>query len=469
MVKNPLSRPVSETVPEATPLALLEFQSPTAAVIATPMPAMGRGINWFASTMVLSIVAAAGFIPVDMLVSAPGDLVAAAPDMIVQAFSANDVTSIVRSIAVRPGQLVRKGQDLARLDPTYARADLTALTAHEQSYAAQVAQLQAQEDGKPYRPDPANPASALQLQTYRQQIGQYNFTMQGYDAKINELRTEIGGFNAQAAYYQQRLGVASEIESMRHELQDLHVGSKLNTLSATDDRVNMQAELASAISSAAANERELASQQAQRDGFDAQWKAQISQQLAQAINNLEQAQQALAKAQLNEREVELTAPRDAIVQSIAPISVGSVLQAGATLMTLTPTDARLSVEADVSGTDSGFVRVGNQVTIKFETLPFLRYGTAKGTVRSISPESFNPLDTQAPLASGTPLPGAPQALYYRVQISLDQVQLHDPPPGFRLVPGMPLEADVKVGTRTVLGYFLQRIMPVISGSMHEPG
>jgi hemolysin D len=157
------------------------------------------------------------------------------------------------------------------------------------------------------------------------------------------------------------------------------------------------------------------------------------------------------------------------VQSIAPISVGSVLQAGATLMTLTPTDARLSVEADVSGADSGFVRVGDPVTIKFDTLPFLRYGSAKGTVRSVSPESFNPLDTEAPLATGTPLPGAPQALYYRVQISLDRVQLHNPPQGFHLVPGMPLEADVKVGTRTVLSYFLQHIMPVISGSMHEPG
>jgi hemolysin D len=468
MVKNPLSRPVREAAPEATPMALLEFQSPTAAVLATPMPAMGRSINWCVSATVLSIIAAAGFIPVDMLVSAPGDLVATAPDTIVQAFSANDVTSIVRSIAVRPGQLVRKGQVLAKLDPTYAHADLTSLTAQEQSYAAEVAQLQAQEDGKTYVPDPANPAAALQLQTYRQQVGQYDFTMRGYDAKISELRTDIEGFNAQAAYYQKRLGIASEIETMRHELQNLQVGSKLDTLSATDDRVNMQAELASAVSSAMADERELASQQAQRDSFDAQWRAQISQQLAQAINSLEQAQQALAKAQLNEREIDLAAPRDAIVQSIAPISVGSVLQAGATLMTLTPTDARLSVEADVSGADSGFVRVGDPVTIKLDTLPFLRYGTAKGTVRSISPESFNPLDTQAPLATGTPLPGAPQTLYYRVSISLDRVQLHDPPQGFRLVPGMPLEADVKVGTRTVLSYFLQRIMPVVSGSMHEP-
>jgi HlyD family secretion protein len=468
MLNNPFSRRVPDPAPEPVPLALLEFQSPTAAIIATKLPLMARSINWCVSALVLSMLTASGFMPVDMLVSAPGALVAASPDMIVQAFGTTGVTSIVRSIEVRPGELVRAGQLLARLDPTYARADLTALTAQAQSYAAQVAQLQAQEDGKPYLPDPANPASALQLQTYRQQMGQYSFTMQGYDAKISELRTQIDGFNAQAAYYEQRLGIASNIETMRHDLQNLQVGSKLDTLGAVDQRVNMQAELASAVSSAAADEREIASQQAQRDSFEQQWKAQISQQLVQALDSLAQAKQALAKAQLNEREVDLTASREAIVQSIAPISVGSVLQSGQTLMTLTPTDAKLNVAANVNGTESGFVRVGDEVTIKFSTLPFLRYGTAKGTVRSISPESFNPLDTQAPLASGTPLPGAPQALYYRVQISLDRMQLHAPPPGFRLVPGMPVEADMKVGTRTVLGYFLQRIMPVVSGSLHEP-
>ncbi len=89
-------------------------------------------------------------------------------------------------------------------------------------------------------------------------------------------------------------------------------------------------------------------------------------------------------------------------------------------------------------------------------------------VTSISPESFNPLDQQAVLTNGPPLPGGPQTLYYKAQISLDVLNLHNTPPGFRLVPGMPLDADMKVGTRTILGYFMQRILPVAYNSMHEP-
>jgi hemolysin D len=129
MLKNPFSRRANSAAPEAVPQVLLEFQSPTAAIIATPLPVMGRAINWCISATVLSTLAATAFIPVDMIVSAHGDLSAAAPDTMVQAFSGDAVTTIVRSIDVRPGALVHKGQLLATLDPTYARADLTSLTA----------------------------------------------------------------------------------------------------------------------------------------------------------------------------------------------------------------------------------------------------------------------------------------------------------------------------------------------------
>jgi hemolysin D len=46
--------------------------------------------------------------------------------------------------------------------------------------------------------------------------------------------------------------------------------------------------------------------------------------------------------------------------------------------------------------------------------------------------------------------------------------LHDVPAGFRVTPGMPVTADIKVGKRTVLSYLLGRIMPLASEGMREP-
>ncbi|HQT45853.1 MAG: hypothetical protein B7X08_05590 [Acidocella sp. 20-63-7] len=459
------SRQAASLDEDALPLAVLEFQSPTAAIIATRLPPMAGYINWFVSALVLSVLVIISFMHVDRIVSGTGVLESTAPDSSIQAFSA---TSIVQSINVHPGDIVTKGQVLATLNPTYATADLKSLTAQEQDYSAEVARLQAQEDGTPYTGDPANPASALQVQTYNQQLGQYDFTNQDYAQKINQLQTEIQGYNAQAAYYRQRLGIANNVETMRKNLQQLEVGSKLDTLAATDDRVNIQAELTGAISAAASDERQVASQQAERDSFDQQWKATVSQQLLDATNSLAQSRQDLTKAKLNNDLVALTAPEDAIVQSVAQISPGSVLAAGQTLMQLAPVDAPLTVEADISAEESGYVHVGDSVVVKFATLPYLQFGSAKGTVVSVSPESFNPLDQQAAQVNGAPLPGGPQSLYYKAEISLDVLNLHNTPPGFRLVPGMPLEADMKVGTRTIMSYFTQRIMPVAYNSLHEP-
>jgi HlyD family secretion protein len=445
---------------EPLPLAVLEFQSPTAAMLATQVPLFARHSNLIITLMVFIALGLSGVMQVDKIISAQGKLVSSAPTVVVQPF----VTSIVQSINVSEGQIVHKGDVLATLNPTYASADLTALTQQQQAYSAQVAELQAQEDGTPYVPDPSNPASVLQEQTYEQMTGEYKFTMSDYAQKISALQTNIQGYEDQAKYYQQRLSIASNVEDMRTKLQQLQVGSKLDTLAATDDRVNIQANLASALSSAAASQRDLAAQIAERDSFDQQWKSTISQQLATAINNLAQAEQSLAKDKLNNQLVKLIAPRDAIVLSVGKVSVGSVMQSGEMLMQLVPIDAPFAVEADIQGTDSAYVHPGDKVNVKFASLPFLQYGQAEGIVQTISPDSFNPQDQ----SSAPDVPGAAQTLYYRATISIEELNLHNTPPGFRLVPGMPLEADVRVGTRTILQYFTRRILPIAYESLHEP-
>ena len=151
--------------------------------------------------------------------------------------------------------------------------------------------------------------------------------------------------------------------------------------------------------------------------------------------------------------------------SVARVSVGSVLQSGAELITLVPTDAKLEVEAEVQGRDMGFVRQGQPVTIKFDALPFSRYGTAEGTVRALSPASFT--NRTDPEASSLPRVGDTDP-YYRIRVSIDHMNLHDVPGSFHLMSGMPVVADVKVGRRTVLDYLLVRVLTPLQDGMREP-
>jgi hemolysin D len=444
------------------PRATLEFGSPSAAIIATAVPAHARATNLFVFLLVVSMLVASGLIRIDKIVSASGKLVAEAPNIVMQAFD----EAIVESVDVRKGDIVRKGQVLARLNPTLSAADLTAMKDQVDLLGAEAARLTAETAGSEYVLDPSNPNAALQASIFDLQISEYSFALQNYDQKINELQIQIAGNNEQATHYRQRLGIATDIEAMRLKLQELQLTSRLNTLLATDTRLNIAALLAQAESDAAQASRKLAAQRAEREGFVQHWNGQNSRDLADTRGKLVQAQQNYAKANLHNQLVVLTAPRDAIVLSVEKISVGSVVTSAEPLIRLVPIDAPLSVEADISGIDSGYVRPGDEVRVKFDTLPFLQYGIARGVVRTISADSFSPEATSQ--EGGSTLPNRPSTLYYRGGISLAEVVLHDTPPGFRLVPGMPVTADVKVGTRSVLAYFIGKILPVAYDSMHEP-
>ena len=452
-------QPKGETPP---PLAALEFESPSAAIIATPVPALSRATNLFVFLLVVSVLVASALIRVDRIVSASGKLVAAAPNIVMQPFD----QTIVETIDVRKGDIVRKGQVLARLNPTFTSADYTAMKDQVDLLGAKAARLHAQATETKYAPDPSNPHAALQSSIFDQLTGEYRSSLENFDERIDQLRRQIAGDNAQATYFRKRHGVAADIEGMRVKLQELNAGSKLNTLLALDARLTVAGSLAAAESDAEQADRKVAAEAAERATFIQRWNGQNSQDLAETRGKLVQAQQEYAKATLHNELVVLTAPRDAIVLSVAKISVGSVVTSAEPLIQLVPIDAPLSVEADISGINSGYVSPGDEVRIKFDTLPFLQYGTASGVVRTISADSFSPETT--PQEGGSTLPNRPRTLYYRADITLDKLTLHDTPPGFRPMPGMPVTADVKVGTRSVLAYFVDKILPVAYNGLREP-
>ncbi len=148
-----------------------------------------------------------------------------------------------------------------------------------------------------------------------------------------------------------------------------------------------------------------------------------------------------------------------------------MLQSGDQFLKLVPLDAPLEVEAQVAGSDAGFVHVGDRVTIKFDTFPYVQYGSAEGTVRVVSPDSFTaqPQDQVAARATGPPERRSRRGRATTGSGSPStKVGLHDTPPGFRVGQGMPITADVMVGKRTVLSYIFSRTLPVAMDGMREP-
>jgi len=447
--------------------ALLEFQSPTAELIARPVPFRGRITIWVIFAMVASVMTVAGVIPVDRVVTANGRVISRAGSLVVQPLE----TSIVRAILVQEGQVVHAGEVLAKLDPTFTAADVGTYQAQAVSLQAEVDRLRAEVQDKPYVSD-GTPAGQLQAGIYGQRKAEYDFKLSNYREKIASLQSVVARALGDLKAYTARLDSAYQVEGMRKELERLSVGSKLNTLGAIDSRAEIDRQLQTSRNLASASTSDLQAMMRERDGFTQQHQAEISQLITDQERKLSDAKEQLNKAALRHQLIDLRAGQDAVVQKIADVSVGSVLQSGDQFMTLVPSDARLEIEANVAGRDAGFVHPGDPVSIKFDTFDYVLYGSAKGTVRTVSADSYYNSTVDKTKAVTRPSQQEDDTglgpVYYKARVTLDEIKLHDLPLSFRMSPGMPVNADIRVGQRTILGYFLGRIIPGMSQGMREP-
>jgi HlyD family secretion protein len=448
---------------DAAASVVLEYQSPTAAVVARPVPLLSRYLGWVVLSLVAGLLATVTLIPVDRVVSAAGKVTAVSGNLMVQPLD----VSLVRKIDVKEGQLVHAGDVLAELDPTFAQADAGSLETQVASLRAEVDRLTAEQQNRPYLSD-GSPPSALQAMIYGQRHAEQSLRVETYRQKIEAAQVKLAQATSDVAAYTERLKLAVEVEGKRRELERLQVGSQLNRLQAADTRMDVESKLAAAKSAVESAKRELDGQAAERDAYVQQTAGETSQHLTEQGRKLDDAREQLSKAKLRRNLVALRADQDAIVLRIAPVSVGTVMQSGQEFIELVPLDAPLQIEAVVDGKDVGFVRVGDPVTIKFETFPYALYGTASGTVRSLSPDSFKDPNAGPSKDARTRSESQVGALFFRATMSIDAMQLHDLPGGARIVPGMPVQADIKIGERTVMAYLASRFIPVAVEGMREP-
>lgn len=441
----------------AVPQAVVEFQSELAAVIETPYPRAARSLLYVLSLMVALALVLLCVLHLDRVVTGPGRLLSRNSSIQMQPLD----NSIVRSILVQPGDEVRKGDLLVTLDPTFTTADASQLRQQVTSLSAEVDRLTAEAGKVPYaEAADRNPAATLQFSLWRSRQAQYQASLANYDQKIASAQATLSRSQRDIDYFKSRLGVNSEIETMRSKLEQQQFGSRLNTLLAQDNRTEIARTLASAEEQARTAQHDMDALRSERESFLQDWAAQIAQNLTDKRVALQQARDDLSKAERMTELVELRAPEDASVLSVADVSLGSVAKAGDTLVSLVPASAPLEVEVDVDGADQGQIKVGDKVQIKLDAYRFIEYGLMQGKVRSVSRDSFTTQD------NGTPS----QRRFFRARVEITDYTLRGLPAGQKphLVPGMPLQADIVVGRRRAIMYILETVLRQSAEAMREP-
>ncbi len=432
-----------------------DFQSHMAEITGAPYPRRVRITVHVLLAMLVVAITASSVLQLDRVVTGMGRLVSRSPTLLVQPLE----PSVLRQIHVRPGNVVAKGDLLATLDPTISTADVTKLVSTQDALRMQIARLEAEQNGTDL-PKPADDdeAAKTQYSIWKSRIAERNARVAVFEQKMQATTGLIESGLRDAEHFRSRLKVSDEIEQMRSELARKEVGSRLNVLLAQDTKAEIARNLSNSEQQVRTSRHELESLQAEREAYLQEWRSSLTKELVARRSELAQVEEDLGKAQFRRGLVELRAVADATVVSVADAGPGSVIPSGEIIVSLMPANATLEVEADVQGMDQGFVKVGDEVQVKLDAYDFTRYGTVRAEVRSISEDSFTQKD------DGT----VAQQRYYKVRAEIKSVDLRNVPDTIRLIPGMPLQADIVVGRRPIIASLLDKVIANTMEGMREP-
>lgn len=439
-------------------IEIRRFESETDEIREAPEPVALRLTTWVAAGMLATCIAFAAVARVDRVVTSDrGKIVPAQGAVLFQALD----NSIIKSLDVREGDRVHKGQRLATLDPTFAEADVDQLQKQLLSLDAQIARAVAEQKRVDYKPDlsslPGNHYAVLQKSLFDQRATQFRAQIDSFDQKIAQTAATIQRLEGDETRYKEREKISQQIEGMRQTLVEKQAGSLLNLLVASDARLEMLRTMESGRNALTEARHQIASLKADKDAFIQQWMSTSSQDLVTAQGTRDTVAAQLAKASRHRELVQLVAPEDAIVLTRAKVSVGAVLTAGETLMTIVPENAPIEAELNISTREIGFIRTGDRVSIKVDAFPFVVHGMAMGKLSWISEGAFT-LDED----------GKSVEPFYRARVTITEMRFTRVPKSFRLMPGMTLTADIHIGERSVLGYIVAGATRSMNEAMREP-
>lgn len=423
------------------------------------------------------------FAELDIVVRAQGSVLPSARVKLVQAAD----TGVIQAIYVREGDQVAKGDPVIELDPTETDAEKDKLLYEVSAARIEVARLTAMTEatirriaGKPAHPreyftlPPSQDDQAQTLVDEAAMLLEAEWRKLSDDRRSarQEIRRAEAGAQALTAELA-KINAIIPIEQERTAALKILMDKKLTARSEylTQKRILTEAELQVDVLLQSLEEAQAAvglAQQTYRSlltGFD----ARVQAELKDARAKLAARSQELKKAREWQQRRVLTAPTDGTVADLAVHTVGGVVQPAQALMKIVPLEDRLEIEAVVENRDVGFVKVGQRVEVKVDAFNYLRYGTIKGNILSISADA----GTTAP--GQTPAPGAavaasdsaagPAKYRARIALDLDHVMVEGNP--VRLTPGMTTTTDIKTGKRRAIEFLLNPILRYKAESLRE--
>jgi HlyD family secretion protein len=370
---------------------------------------------------------------------------------------------VVGELLARDGDLVKAGDVVVRLDDTVTKANLAIVTKNLDGLWARAARLQAEQQGldtltfpsmlqtRADDPDVKNvmlsESKLFEVRTF----GRVGQKAQLHE-RVSQLNEEIAGLTAQAKAKDLEIAlVEKELGGVR-TLYDQHLVqiSRLTTLER--DAARLAGERAQYVASKAQAKGKITETELQIIQVDKDMVSEVSKDLRETNDKIGEFVERKVTAEDQLRRTDIRAPQDGMVLQSTVHTVGGVITAGDAIMMIVPQADALSVEAKVNPQDIDKLQIGQKTLLRLSAFNQRTTPELNGVVTRVSP------DVTTDQRTGQS--------YYTIRVSMPPEEVARLGEN-KLIPGMPVEAFVQTGDRTMLSYLIKPLSDQLMRAFRE--
>jgi len=390
----------------------------------------------------------AGFTPIRELAVAPGVIVPKGEVRTIQHYEGGIVAEIYR----RAGDTVSAGDPLLRLADAQTGGDLAQLRVRLSDLEQQQAQLsrlidilQRGGNGGADSGELAKIHKAV-LETRLREREEERKTLK---SRISQKVIEIANLEHEVAVLNQLVGMRTTM--LQEEKSLLEKGLTTRRAHFEDEAALEQTRIQSLSVNGqlAKAKEELVEAKSQLEASDASALRNWSEEMSKVTAEADELRKAIAKQEDRFERLVVRAPVDGVVQFSAVKSIGEVVKAGDSFMKIVPVGVEMQAEVQIRPDDIGSVKVGDVAEMKITAFDASLFGKLSGTIRSISPTSFQRENGD---------------YYYLAQIEFVGDELLG---GRKAAPGMIVSAEIVTGAKSFLRYMLKPVFKILDPAFSE--
>ena len=370
---------------------------------------------------------------------------------------------IVAELRVHEGDRVTAGEILVRLDDTEARAAVSMLAKQLDELSARRARLETERDDADEIVFPselvqrAEDSDVSHVIAGERKLFELRRTARnGQKAQLRErvaqLREEIRGLLGQAK------AKDKEIELINKELVGVRELRAKNLVPVTRltalerDAARLEGERSQLLGYSAEAKGKITETELQIIQVDQDLRSDVGKELADIRAKASELSEQKVAAEDQLKRIDVRAPQEGRVLQLAVHTIGGVIAPGEPIMLIVPEADKLTIEARIAPQDIDQLHTGQSALLRFSAFDQRTTPEIDGEVNLISADLTQDQRTGAS--------------YYLVHITPNSRELARLG-NVKLVPGMPVEAFIQTGERTVLSYLVKPLRDQITKAFRE--